>query len=70
VLSVGDVPCLLSQQAAACFGCDVQQTAQPVEKPLAEITKGNMSLIAERLILWERRGKSKQKGSYGEKAKG
>ena len=43
---------------------------QPVEKLLAEITKGNMSLMAERLILWERRGKSKQKGSDGEKAKG
>jgi hypothetical protein len=47
-----------------------QETSQPVEKPLAEITKGNMSLMAERLILWERRGTSKQKGSYGEKAKG
>jgi hypothetical protein len=50
--------------------CRSRRTSQPVEKPLAEITKGRMSLIAERLILWERRGKSKHKGSDGEKAKG
>jgi hypothetical protein len=38
-----------------------EEKAQPVEKPLAEITSGNMSFTAERLIREKRRGNESKK---------
>jgi hypothetical protein len=42
--------------------CLLQKTTQPVDKPLAEVTKGNMSLTAERLKPEKRREKKQAEG--------
>jgi hypothetical protein len=48
----------------------VPKTNQPLERPLTEVTKGNMSVTVDRLIRGEKTRKSQHKGSYGAQEKG